>query len=108
MDIYSYYPYDAALGNINALDYYFSVKADQQTKVAYEASDFLWAKTADVSPTRNPVDLSFSHKLSKVRVNVKSEVDTLNSQLATAVVSVVNTNHSASINISNGNITVDN
>ncbi|MDU1889925.1 MAG: fimbrillin family protein [Dysgonomonas sp.] len=108
VDLYAYYPYDQELSNNNSQEYYFSIKPDQQTKTNYEYSDFLWAKTPSVSPTREPVDLSFTHTMSKIRINVKSEISGINEQLKDGTVTVVNTRQSAGINLADGSNSVDN
>ena len=71
VDFYAYYPY-AEPSSIDS--YHFEVKKDQSKGAengqlaAYEASDFLWAKTTKVTPTASKVLLSFSHKMSSARV----------------------------------------
>jgi hypothetical protein len=37
---------------------------------AYEASDFLWAKAKNITPTEKGVNLRFKHKMSSVRVRL--------------------------------------
>lgn len=104
VDIYSYYPYDNTLTNLNPSEYYFSVKTDQQTKDGYVTSDLLWTKKLEVSPTALPVDLSFYHILSKVRINIKTDIDTLITQLSNASVIILNTANSVTVNLSDGSI----
>lgn len=104
-DFYAYYPYDKNLVGSNPRNYSFAIKADQQTKKGYEASDFLWAKTSAVSPTKDPVDLSFYHKLSKIRINVKTELPGLDVQLADATTSILNTEQVATIDLADGSAT---
>lgn len=108
IELYAYYPYDSNLSTANARDYAFTVNEDQQTKVGYENSDFLWVKSPAVSPTRNPIDLVFSHILSKIRINVKSELDEIVELIPRASVTIINTKHSAAIDLANGNVTIDN
>lgn len=108
VDVYAYYPYDSGLSNIDSEEYYFSINADQQSKTGYEYSDFLWAKTSSVSPTREPVALSFSHIMSKIRINVKSDIESVNLQLPEATVSIINTKQSTVIDLSDGSNSVDN
>lgn len=75
-DVYGYYPYTTP---VSVDECKFSVATDQSTKKAagslggYEASDFLWAKQAGVSYP-DVVKLSFTHRMSRLVVNlVKGE-----------------------------------
>ena len=71
VDFYGYYPY-AEPTSIEA--YAYEVAKDQRTPAehgqmaAYEASDFLWAKTENIAPTEGRVTLKFHHKMSSARV----------------------------------------
>ena len=71
VDFYGYYPY-ADPTSIEA--YPFEVAKDQSKAAehgqmaTYEASDFLWAKTAKVTPTSSKVILTFRHAMSSARV----------------------------------------
>lgn len=73
-DIYGYYPF-TSVADVSALP--FEVRRNQAEETiegmlsGYEASDFLWGKTADVAPTSDVVQISFSHRLSMVRVVLK-------------------------------------
>ncbi len=70
-DIYGYYPF-TSVADVSALP--FEVRRNQAEETidgmlsGYEASDFLWGKTADVVPTSDVVQISFSHRLSMIRV----------------------------------------
>ena len=71
-DVYGYYPY----GSPSSVDEYrFSVREDQsaqgsgKTLGGYEASDFLWAKSSGVSYPQK-VRLSFSHRMSRLVINL--------------------------------------
>ena len=73
VDFFGYYPY-AQPSSIEA--YPFEVAKDQ-TKEAehgqmatYEASDFLWVKAENITPTENRVSMRFQHKMSSVRVRL--------------------------------------
>lgn len=71
VDFYGYYPY-AKPNSIEA--YPLEVARDQSKEgehgqmAPYEASDFLWATTKEVTPTANKVILSFHHIMSSARV----------------------------------------
>lgn len=74
VDFYGYYPYVSSLESVTAIP--FEVK-EEQDKVgtetamgAYEASDFLWAKREDVSPSASAVVLPFKHRMSQVAVTL--------------------------------------
>ena len=74
VDIYLYYPYMSKIDNIDACG--FEVKKDQSTEATtsvlsgYEASDFLWGKVENVTPTESKVRIPLSHKLSAVQVSL--------------------------------------
>ena len=71
VDFYAYYPYSEPT---SIETYPFEVARDQSKGVehgqmaAYEASDFLWANTKNVTPTASKVLLSFHHKMSSARI----------------------------------------
>ena len=72
-DVLAYYPY-----NVNATykaeGYTFTVEADQAAEGGYAASDLLVAATKSY-PTKETVALPFRHALSKVVINIESELD---------------------------------
>lgn len=70
VDIYGYHPYREAVESVVALP--FTVNADQQEAAAFKASDFVWAKRANVAANNSVVNLSFSHRMSKVEVEVEA------------------------------------
>ncbi len=72
-DIYAYYPYSTN-GGYNATGINFTVNSDQTTPAGYTASDLMLAK-ASSKPTAEAVKLGFKHALSKVVVNINSELD---------------------------------
>ena len=73
VDFFGYYPY-AQPSSIEA--YPFEVVKDQTKEAehgqmaAYEASDFLWAKAENITPTENRVSMRFQHKMSSIRVRL--------------------------------------
>ena len=73
VDFFGYYPY-AQPSSIEA--YPFEVAKDQTKEAehgqmaAYEASDFLWAKAENITPTENRVSMRFQHKMSSIRVRL--------------------------------------
>ena len=77
-DVYAYYPYIPSPESV--LEVPFALSADQSSlgtgdePGGYEASDFLWASAQGVTASATPVKLTFSHRLSRLVVNlVKGE-----------------------------------
>lgn len=79
VDLYAYYPYDATLNSpatVNA--YVFSVKTDQSSTGALNASDLCWAKNENgvtgtaITPSASPVKMHFEHKFSKINIKIKA------------------------------------
>ena len=73
VDIIGYYPY-ANPSSVKA--YPFEIQKDQSTDAAngllggYEASDFLWGKAADITPTATRINLKFQHRMAGVQVTL--------------------------------------
>ncbi|MDR0988132.1 MAG: leucine-rich repeat protein [Prevotellaceae bacterium] len=110
IDVYGYYPYSTP---DNVKNYTFEVKKDQSKTAAYgqmgayEASDFLWGKVADVAPTDQVIRLSFKHRMSTVRVTFQKG-DGFSDEawtLADKAVLVMNTKRQAIIDLTTGEIT---
>ncbi len=111
VDMYGYYPY-AAPTSIEA--YPFEVARDQSKgaehsqMAAYEASDFLWAKTKNVKPTASKVVLSFYHKMSSARVRFSQGsgwADAAEYAAVTKEVLVTNTVRKSTVNLATGVVT---
>lgn len=111
VDMYGYYPY-ADPTSIEA--YPFEVARDQSKgaehgqMALYEASDFLWAKTRNVTPTASKVILSFNHKMSSARVRFTQGsgwTDAAEYAAVTKEVLVTNTIRKSTINLSTGVVT---
>lgn len=73
VDIYSYYP----MGHPQSIDLYpFNVQADQSQEASvagmgsYEASDFLWGKSADMAPTTSSIHMAMHHRMACARVTL--------------------------------------
>lgn len=105
VDIFSYYPYAEGFGESNPLAVPFTVESDQSTAENYNNSDLLWAEALSVAPQRTPVELIFGHRLSKARVNIRSEIDILDADFESAVITILNVNTSCLVDLSIGNIT---
>ena len=110
VDIYGYYPF-ATPDNVSA--YAFEVKKDQSTPASYgkmggyEASDFLWGKTENVSPTDKVIKLKFRHMMASARVTlVQGEGFTAEEWTAMEkAVLLLNTKREATIDLSTGVVT---
>jgi hypothetical protein len=109
-DVYGYYPYGKPA---SVDDYSFSVAADQSTKEedgtlgGYEASDFLWAKTEGVTYP-DVVNLTFSHKMSRLVVKLVKGSDFEGDIPDDVVVKVHSTVPDALIDLSSGAVVKDN
>ena len=111
VDFYGYYPY-AEPTSIEA--YPFEVARDQSKgaehgqMAAYEASDFLWANTKNVTPTASKVTLSFYHKMSAARIRFSQGSGWTDAAEYAAVakeVLVTNTIRKSTIDLSTGVVT---
>ena len=111
VDFYGYYPY-AEPTSIEA--YPFEVARDQSKGeehgqlAAYEASDFLWAKTKKVTPTASKVTLSFHHKMSAARIRFTQGTGWIDAAEYAAVkkeVLVTSTIRKSTIDLSTGVVT---
>ena len=108
VDFFGYYPY-ADPSSIEA--YPFEVARDQSKTAelgqmaAYEASDFLWAKTAKVTPTASKVILTFRHQMSSARIRFSQGTGWTDAAEYAAVakeVLVTNTVRKSTINLATG------
>ena len=113
VDMYGYYPY-AEPTSIEA--YPFEVARDQSKgaehgqMAAYEASDFLWAKKKNVTPTSSKVILTFNHMMSSARVRFSQGsgwADAAEYAAVTKEVLVTNTIRKSTIDLSTGVVTQD-
>lgn len=111
VDMYGYYPY-AEPTSIEA--YPFEVQRDQSKgaehgqMAAYEASDFLWAKKKNVTPTSSKVILTFNHMMSSARVRFSQGSgwdDAAEYAAVTKEVLVTNTIRKSTINLATGVVT---
>lgn len=111
VDFYGYYPY-AEPTSIEA--YPFEVARDQSKgaehgqMAAYEASDFLWANTRNVTPTASKVIMTFRHQMSSARVRFSQGSgwdDAAEYAAVTKEVLVTNTIRKSTINLATGVVT---
>lgn len=108
---YGYYPYSEPT-SIEA--YPFEVARDQSKGVehgqmaAYEASDFLWANTKNVTPTASKVLLTFRHQMSSARIRFSQGTgwdDAAEYAAVTKEVLVTSTIRKSTIDLSTGVVT---
>ena len=103
---YAYYPYTQPVSSIE--DQPFSVSTDQQATDAetgmsgYEASDLLYARTAGVSASAEPIPLTFRHIMSKLTIRLVKGEDFEGDMPTEADVYVHNTVPTATIDLSAG------
>ena len=111
VDLYVFYPH-AEPSSVNA--YNFEVQKDQSQAEktgrlsGYEASDFMWTKVEDVTPTESAVKVTLQHKMAGVHVilqegsgfEVAGDWDLLDKKVL-----VTNTTRKAVIDLSTGEVT---
>lgn len=106
-DVFAYYPY-AKPSSVD--EYLFTVALDQSTAETadalsgYEASDFMWTKATGVTQT-DVVPLKFSHKMSKVVINLKKGDEYSGDIPSEAVVRIHSTVPAAIIDLATGVVT---
>jgi len=112
VDFYGYYPFNNTISDINA--HSFAVERNQATDAigrklsAYEASDFLWAKTPAVLPSTPLVSLTFRHILASVQVTLIEGTGFEPGEWAGLDKSVIvsNTGRNATIDLATGKVTL--
>ena len=70
-DFTAYYPYKKKAINKNETTIKVSTKTSQSDWNSFSSSDFLVAGNKDITPTKNPVELAFDHKLYRVNLHIK-------------------------------------
>lgn len=113
VDFYGYYPY-AAPTSVEA--YPIEIERDQSKDAEnghlspYESSDFLWAKTGNVTPTSSRVILRFRHIMSSARIRFAQGEGWADAAEFAAVAKealVTNTVRKTTINLATGAVTLD-
>ena len=66
-NVYAYYPFSLEVNSVD--DFRFPLQLDQRGG-GYTLSDFMWAKCLSASREDGPVDLHFTHRLSRIDVNL--------------------------------------
>lgn len=100
--LYAYYPYNQAATTANSKNYPFSVGENQTTKQAFMLSDFLWGKSDATTPTTSKVPLSFTHQMSKVIINIKSERDFTTEEVNNFSANLLNIHLDGKVDLSSG------
>lgn len=103
-DIYSYYPYVSEVGSID--NFRFELKADQRGK-GFTLSDFLWAKSSSVTRAGGDVPLHFTHRLSRLDINLVKGPDYEGDLPSDAVVKVHGTVPVALVDLESGDVEKD-
>lgn len=103
---YAYYPYMQGVSSID--DQPFSVATDQSTAKTgttpggYEASDLLFASTKGIKASASPINLTFKHIMSKIKIRLIKGEDFEGEMPATADVYIHNTVPTATIDLQAG------
>jgi len=106
LDFYAYWPYDTALSTDNPLSYPFTVNSDQTTEEKYQLNDFLWAR-ATGQPPGETVPLLFSHRMTRVKINIVSSFDVGEGWPAQAEIALVGLSANTTINLEDGSVKTD-
>ena len=101
-DIIVYYPYAETISSVTT--HPFSVQTDQSTASNFWASDFLWGKATNVSPTFSAIPITTNHSLSRIILNLQPGDGYTTEDWAAAdkSVSITNVKTSATIDLSTG------
>ncbi len=110
-DLYLYYPYESTISDVNAVN--FEVKKDQSAAATatelsgYEASDWMWGKATDITPSQSSVQIPLSHKLSAIKVTLNEGTgwDTDEFAAVSKGVIVTNTTRKATLDYATGEVT---
>lgn len=110
VDIIGYYPYSTPT-SVDA--YPFEVAKDQSADAAngqlggYEASDFLYARSADIEPTSSRIALTFRHRMASVQVELSEGTGFADGEWSglEKQVLITNTVRKAAIDLATGAIT---
>lgn len=106
---YAYYPYRNNVSSIE--DQPFSVSTDQSTDKTdnslggYEASDLLYATNKNITASDSPIQLTFKHIMSKLRIRLIKGEDFEGEMPTSATVYVHNTVPTATIDLQAGVVT---
>lgn len=110
VDLYVYYPYQYSVTEVNASN--FEVQKDQSSAATasslsgYEASDFLWGKAVNITPSESKVAVRLSHKRAAVNVILAEKEGFAEGEFASLGKSIIltNTTRKAKINFATGEV----
>lgn len=110
VDLYLYYPYQSSVTEVNAAN--FEVQKDQSSAATasslsgYEASDFLWGKAVNITPSENKVAVQLSHKMAAVNVILVEKEGFAEGEFASLEKGIIltNTTRKAKINFATGEV----
>ena len=110
VDLYLYYPHQSSVTEVNAAN--FEVQKDQSSAATasflsgYEASDFLWGKAVNITPTENKVAVQLSHKMAAVNVVLVEKEGFAEGEFASLEKGIIltNTTRKAKINFATGEV----
>ncbi len=110
VDLYLYYPYQSSVTEVNASN--FEVQKDQSSAATasslsgYEASDFLWGKAVNVTPSESKVAVRLSHKMAAVNVILAEKEGFAEGEFASLGKNIIltNTTRKAKINFATGEV----
>ena len=110
VDLYLYYPHQSSVTEVNAAD--FEVQKDQSSAATtsslsgYEASDFLWGKAVNITPSENKVAVQLSHKMAAVNVILVEKEGFAEGEFASLEKGIIltNTTRKAKINFATGEV----
>ena len=111
VDLYLYYPYEGTISDVNAAN--FEVKKDQSMAATatelsgYEASDWMWGKAEDVTPSQSSVRIPLKHKLSALKVTLNEGSGWEGGEFAAVSkgVIIMNTTRKATLDYATGAVT---
>ena len=110
VDLYLYYPYQSSVTEVNASN--FEVQKDQSSAATasslsgYEASDFLWGKAVNITPSESKVAVRLSHKMAAVNVILTEKEGFAEGEFSSLGKSIIltNTTRKAKINFATGEV----
>lgn len=110
VDLYLYYPHQSSVTEVNAAN--FEVQKDQSSTATasslsgYEASDFLWGKAVNITPSENKVAVQLSHKMAAVNVILVEKEGFAEGEFASIEKGIIltNTTRKAKINFATGEV----
>lgn len=101
-NVYAYYPYSVSIDDTE--DYTFDVQADQSTASGFKTSDFVWAGKENVTASASPVNLQFSHCMSKAIIKLEKGEGFEGELPSDCEVYIHNTFGQASIDLASGGV----